>query len=236
MNNALSSLIKDLHNLSNPVKAEVHQRFFKTGKGEYGEGDVFIGLTMPQMRKINKKYKKLDLKSVQHLLKSKIHEERLVALLIMVSQYEKGVKEEREETVQIYLKNTKYINNWDLVDLSAPKIIGAYLLHKKDRSLLNKLALSKLLWEKRISMVSTYTLIKAGQLDDTIKIAEMLLKDKHDLIHKATGWMLREVGKQDIYLLEEFLEKYMDKMPRTALRYSIERMSREKRDYYLGRK
>ena len=228
----LTNLKISLKKLSKPKKKRSHQSFFKTGKGEYGEGDVFIGVTVPNTRKIAKKYKYLSLKDVERLLHSKIHEERQAALFILVEKFSKADEKEKRKIFDMYLKNTKYINNWDLVDLSAPKIIGAYLLNK-DKKILNKLAKSKDLWEKRISILSTYTFITNNQFDTTFETAEILLDDKHDLIHKAVGWMLREVGKRDQKIEERFLKKHYKTMPRTALRYAIERFPENLRQKYL---
>ncbi|MAG45746.1 MAG: DNA alkylation repair protein [Nanoarchaeota archaeon] len=226
----LSQLQAELKSLENPEKAKIYQRFFKTGKGEYGEGDIFLGLTVPQQRQIAKKYPKLSLEKIQELLKSKIHEERVVALMILKHKYQKDSN--KKEIIDFYLKNTENINNWDLVDGSAPYILGNYLLDK-DRQPLYDLAISENLWGKRISIISTFEFIKNDQFEDTIKISEILLKDTHDLIHKAVGWMLRELGKKDQSLLEEFLNKHTKNMPRTMLRYAIEKFEETKRQYYL---
>jgi len=230
--NDLQSLQNDLNKLKNPVKQKVFLRFFKTGKGEYGEGDQFLGLTVPQQRAIAKKYQDLSFNALQKLLNNKIHEYRLVALLILVASFNKAGELDRKRIVDFYLKNTRNINNWDLVDLSSYHILGVYLLDK-DRSVLYKLARSKDLWEKRIAMISTFTFIKQNQFKDTLKLAKILLHDKHDLIHKAVGWMLREVGKRDQKLEEEFLQKYYKTMPRTMLRYAIEKFNPKKRQYFL---
>lgn len=225
---------KELRELGYPKKAKISARFFKTGKGEYGEGDIFLGIKVPDQRKVAKKYTYLKLEGLQKLLQSKIHEERLVALLILVNKYQKAEEGLKREIYKFYLKNSRYINNWDLVDLSAPKIVGAYLLDKpKERKVLYKLAKSLDLWERRISILATYTFIRNKQLKDTLKIAQILLGDKHDLIHKAAGWMLRELGKVDQKKEEEFLQKHYRVMPRVMLRYAIEKFDREKREYYL---
>ena len=227
---SLTDLRLDLKKLSNPEKAKLLQRFFKTGKGDYGEGDIFLGIMVPEQRKIANKYKDITLIKIQNLLNSKIHEYRLISLFILISKYQRSGN--KKEIVNFYLKNTKNINNWDLIDLSAPKIIGNYLLDK-DRSLLYKLAKSKSLWEKRISILATAEFIRNNQFKDTLKISEILLNDKHDLIHKGVGWMLREVGKRDQKIEEKFLKKHYKKMPRTMLRYAIEKFSDEKRKFYL---
>lgn len=241
----LNKLKADIHRAADPKKIAIFQRFFKTGKGDYGEGDVFIGLSVPQSRLIARKYTALSFSDIQKLLVSKIHEERLIALLILVDKFEKTRSlvmpipttpdEEsniRTEIYDFYLASTKYINNWDLVDLSADKIVGAYLLDKP-RVILRSLARSKNLWERRIAMVATYNFIKANQFADTLEIAQLLLTDSHDLIQKSVGWMLREVGKRDQSLLEKFLKKNYKNMPRTALRYAIERFPETLRKAYL---
>ncbi|MBT4823882.1 DNA alkylation repair protein [Candidatus Woesearchaeota archaeon] len=236
----LNNYIKELKKAGNPEKARILQGFFKTGKGEYGEGDVFLGITVPKQREIAKKYVDLEIKDLQTLLNSKIHEHRLGALFILIMQYQKAAKiADKKESEKIktkivksYLKNTKKINNWDLVDISAPKILGDFLLNK-DRNILYKLAKSKNLWEKRISMLATYAFIRENQFDDTLKISEILVRDDHDLIHKAVGWMLREIGKKDQAVEEKFLKKYYKTMPRTMLRYAIERFDEKKRKYYM---
>jgi len=234
MNNELmiKEIKKDFIKLENPTKAQILSGFFKTGKGQYGEGDVFLGITVPLQRKLAGKYLNLKMSDIQKLLNSKIHEHRLTALFILIAQYQKSNLETKEKIVNFYLKNLKNINNWDLVDLSAPKILGHYL-QDKDKSLLYELAKSNNLWKKRISIFTTYTFIKNKQFDNTLKIAELLLNDKHDLIHKAVGWMLREIGKIDQKTEEIFLKKYYKIMPRTMLRYAIEKFPEEKRKYYL---
>lgn len=224
----MQSLIKKIYSLANPEKALQLQRFFKTQKGQYGEGDIFLGITVPQQRQIAKKFTHLNLNQIQKLLNSKIHEQRLIALLILTNNY----KNNPDKIFNFYLKNTKQINNWDLVDLSAPNIIGTHLLNK-DKSILYKLAKSENLWEKRISIISTFSLIKNNQFQDTIKISKILLNDKHDLIHKSVGWMLRELGKRNQLLLEKFIKQNYNQIPRTTLRYAIERFPENKRKQYL---
>lgn len=229
----INELKKDIKKLSNPKKAKIYQRFFKTGKGEYGEGDVFLGLTVPQSRKIAIKYKDLSFVDVKKLLQSKIHEERLIALLILVHNFEKGKEAAKNSIYNYYLQHTKYINNWDLVDLSASKIVGQYLMDKS-KNILFKLARSKNLWERRISIVATYQFIKDGRSQEALKVSQMLLKDEHDLIHKAIGWMLREVGKNcSQEILEEFLKKHYKEMPRVMLRYAIEKFPKRLQKEYL---
>ena len=225
---------KELKSMADPDKAVILQRFFKTGLGQYGEGDIFLGVTVPQSRKIAKKFSQLQLVEVKTLLYSRIHEERLVALLILVWRYSSALdnREEKEEIVKFYLDNIKQVNNWDLVDLSAPNILGAHLIDNRDRRLLYRLAKSENVWERRVAILATYHFIRNGDFSYTLKIAEMLLQDRHDLIHKAVGWMLREVGKRDATAQEAFLEKYWSVMPRTMLRYAIERLPENKRLHY----
>ena len=216
----------------NSKKAKILQRFFKTGSGEYGEGDVFLGLTMPKMRAIAKQAYDLSLKDIQSLLQSKIHEERTVSLLILCYQFERGNGSEKKKIYSFYLKNTQYVNNWDLVDSSASVIVGGYL-HNKGKGKLEKLAQSKSLWERRIAIIATYYFIKQETFAWTLKIATELLHDEHDLIHKAVGWMLREVGNRDLKTEEKFLKKHYKEMPRTMLRYAIEKFPETKRQAYL---
>ncbi len=227
----LKDLKKEVEKLSNKKKAVLLQGFFKTRKGEYGEGDIFAGLTVPQSREIAIKYKNLQFKEIQELLKSKIHEERLIALLILVHNFKKNLQD-RKKIYEFYLKNTKYINNWDLVDLSSHEIVGRYLIDKP-KDVLLKLAKSSNLWEKRISIISTFEFIRDKNFETSLKIAEMLIEDKEDLIQKAVGWMLREIGKRDLRQEKNFLQKHYKKMGRTALRYSIEKFPEELRQKYL---
>lgn len=224
--------VKDLEKLKNPKKAKILSGYFKTGKGEYGKGNIFLGITVPLQRQIAKKYQDLTLKQLQKLLNGKIHEYRLTALFILTIKYQKGSEAEKKKIFDFYLKNTKNINSWGLIDISAPKIAGDYLF-EKDRAILYKLAKSENWWERRIAILSTFYFIKENQFKDTLKISEILLSDSHDLIHKAVGWMLREVGKKDQKTEEKFLKKYYKTMPRTMLRYAIERLSEEKRRFYL---
>jgi len=228
----LNEMRKALRKVADPERARNLSRFFKTGKGEYGEGDRFIGITVPQLREISKKFYYLNIKELQELMNSKVHEERMIALFILINKY----KTTNHKTIitHFYLKNAEKgnINNWDLVDLSAPNIVGAYLLDK-DRRILYELAKSKSLWERRIAILATFMFIKYNQFEDSLRIAEILLKDEHDLIHKAVGWMLREIGKRDQQQEEKFLKKYYKNMPRTMLRYSIEKFEEKKRRAYL---
>jgi len=228
------NLISDLNKLSNPAKAKVLTRFFKTGKGEYGEGDIFLGIMVPDQRKIAQKYSMLATAALKRLLTSRIHEYRLVALLILVDKYEKSSKRNKKDICGFYLRQAKEgnINNWDLVDLSAPKILGDYLF-ASDKNTLYNLARSTNLWARRIAIVSTFNFIKRGRFTETIEISKILISDKEDLIHKAVGWMLREVGKKNLDQEIKFLNKYASKMPRTMLRYAIERFKNKDRQNYL---
>ena len=229
---SLSELREELKKHSSRQKAKVLQSFFKTGPGEYAEGDVFIGVKVPQIRSVARKFQDISLKEVISLLKSGIHEERLTALFILVFNYSQGSDLEKERIYKVYLKHTKYINNWDLVDLTAGHIAGAFLINK-DKGPLYKLSKSKLLWERRISIIATSHYIKDNKFDDALRIAKELLFDKEDLIHKAVGWMLREIGKRDLSAEEGFLIKHYKEMPRTMLRYAIERFPEPKRHSYL---
>lgn len=221
---------EDLQKLASPSRAKSSAWFFKTGKLQYGEGDQFIGVMVPQQRIIANKYKDLPLKEIEKLLRSPIHEYRLTAVFILVGAFKKAKK----EVYDFYLKHTKKINNWDIVDSSASYIVGEWLLDKpKERKILHTLAKSKNLWERRIAIISSGAFINHGEFADTFGIAEILLTDSHDLIHKAVGWMLREVGKRDQAAEEEFLKKHYKIMPRTMLRYAIERFSPQRRKQYL---
>ena len=225
----LDQLKKEFRKAASPEKARIYTRFFKTGKGEYGEGDQFIGLTVPEQRALARKYVDLPLADVQELLKSRIHEHRLTALIILVYRFDKT---KDKKIVDFYLKNIRYSNNWDLIDCVADKILGEYLLDK-DRSILYRFVESDSLWERRIAILTTFQFIKNRQFEDTLKIAEILLNDDHDLIHKAVGWMLREVGKRNQAVEEGFLRKYYKQMPRTMLRYAIERFDEKKKRFYI---
>jgi len=223
----------DLQNLANPKKAKQLSRYFKTGRGEYGEGDVFLGLQVPDTRKIAKGYTDLNFKELEKLLANEIHEYRLAALLILVEKFKRADEKGKGEIYEFYLKNTDGIDNWDLVDLSAHEIVGKYLLDKKP-DVLYELAQSKNMWERRIAVLATYTFIRNNRFDENLKIAKMLLYDEHDLIHKAVGWMLREIGKRNQDAEERFLKRYYKKMPRTMLRYAIEKFDKTKRKYYMS--
>lgn len=231
----LQEIKKDFAKLTNKQKAKLLSRFFKTGRGEYGEGDIFLGIVVPKQRELARKYDSLSLNDIQTLLSSNIHEYRLTSLFILISKYQKTDENEKRKIVDFYLKNTKNINNWDLIDLSAPSILGDHLTNK-DKKILYKLARSKNLWEKRIAILSTFYFIRQNSFKDTLKISEILLEDRHDLIHKAVGWMLREVGKRNQKAEEQFLLKHYKKMPRTMLRYAIERFSDKKRQFFLKSK
>ncbi|MFH1061711.1 MAG: DNA alkylation repair protein [Candidatus Omnitrophota bacterium] len=217
---------------SNKKKAKILQGFFKTGIGQYAQGDIFLGISVPKTRQIAKDFLSLKKDDIIELLKSKYHEQRLIALLILVEQFKAADQTEKTQIYKLYIRNSKYINNWDLVDLSAPKIVGDFLF-KRDRKILYKLAQSEQLWQKRIAILATYYFIKQDDFQDTFKIAEILLKDSHDLIHKAVGWMIREVGKRNIKQTEGFLKKHYKIMPRTMLRYAIEKFPENKRQMYL---
>ena len=234
MPTTLAAVRKSLRDAGNPKDAVFLQRFFKTGPGQYGEGDVFLGIRVPASRALARQCADLPFADVEKLLHDKYHEARLLALILLVGRYERGDNAERQRVYRAYLANTDCINNWDLVDLSAPSIVGAHL-ESRSRAPLDKLAKSKDLWERRIAIVATYWFIRLRQFDDTLRISTALLGDTHDLIHKAVGWMLREVGKRDESVLEHFLDEHAKTMPRTALRYSIERMTPERRKHYMAR-
>ncbi|OGT09954.1 MAG: DNA alkylation repair protein [Gammaproteobacteria bacterium GWE2_42_36] len=214
-------------------KAKILQRFFKTGPGEYGEGDVFLGITIPALRKLAKAYISLDFPDLTRLLQSPIHEERMLSLLILMQKYQKNA-DSQTTCYQFYVDHKTYINNWDLVDVSAPHIIGHYLFDR-DTSILLRWAKSRHLWTKRIAIISTFHFIRQHEFDKTLKIAEFLLHDQHDLIHKAVGWMLREIGKRDILIEKQFLDQYYTVMPRTMLRYAIEKFDEKERKFYLNK-
>lgn len=233
----MEDLEKELKKYSNKEKAQLLQRFFKTGKGDYGEGDIFLGIVVPNLRKISKAFwKNVSMENIQELLNSRVHEKRLIGLFMLIEKYKEAKKDKNKEKIReifnFYLANTKNINNWDLVDLSAPNILGDYLLDK-ERKVLYELVKSNNLWEKRISILSTFTFIRNKDFKDSLKLAEILIQDKHDLIHKAVGWMLREIGKRNQDIEENFLKKYYKTMPRTMLRYAIEKFDEEKRQKYL---
>ncbi len=224
---------ESLRKLADPKIAEHSQRFFKTGKGQYGEGDRFLGIRVPVLREQAKRYHGVGLKDVRVLLKSVFHEERLCALLVLVQKFSKGDDKEKAAIYTLYMNNTKYINNWDLVDLSAHQIVGAYL-QDKDKEPLYVLAQSKNLWERRIAIIATFHFIKKNQFTETLALSKRLLNDQEDLMHKAVGWVLREIGKRDLATEKAFLQARYKKMPRTMLRYAIERFPERERKRYLA--
>ncbi len=230
-----SEISKRLKGLGDRERAEINQRFFKTGKGEYAEGDVFVGLRVPEIRQLVREYCFLPFAEVVRLLHSPIHEARLLALLILIQSYRKGDATFQRQIYNLYLQNTRFINNWDLVDVSAEHIVGHYL-RDRSRDPLHALARSDLLWDRRISILATFHYIKCGEFAETLRIAERLLRDPEDLIHKAVGWMLREIGKRDRLTEEAFLKRHYRMMPRTMLRYAIEKFpERLRRQYLRGR-
>ena len=236
----LDSINTELKELSNPDRARSTMKYFKTGKGEYGEGDLFLGIPVPAIRKVSKKYwKDISLSETEYLLHSKYHEKRLLSLLILVLKFNKPKLYDQKVICKLYLANTEFINNWDLVDSSAHYILGPYLwetgsLDSENKSeLLFRLANSDNIWEKRIAIMSTFYFIKKNEFSYTLKISELLLKDSDDLIHKAVGWMLREIGNRNLTVEENFLYKHYKNMPRTMLRYAIEKLDKEKRQQYL---
>ncbi len=230
--NSANEISSRLHALASPETATIQQRFFKTGPGQYGEGDVFLGIKVPTLRALAKYYRDANLATIGSLLKSRYHEERLFALLLLMQFYEHAAHNERTAAYELYLDNTRHINNWDLVDISAPHIVGKHL-EKLPRDILYTLARSTNLWERRIAILATFHFIRQDKFNDTIRIAGILLQDKHDLMHKAVGWMLREVGKRDPVTEEKFLLLHYPKMPRTMLRYAIERFPEQRRKQYL---
>ena len=231
---ALASARRDIRRVARPERAESNKWFFKTGPGEYGADDRFLGITVPHLRSIAREYRDMPLKYVVKLLQSPWHEERLLALLIMVGQYVGGDTRTRQAIHQLYLRNTRSINNWDLVDSSAAQIVGAHL-ETRDRRMLRRLARSKSVWERRIAMIATYHYIRRRDSKDALAVAALLRRDDHDLIHKAVGWMLREIGKRDRSAEERFLRKHARAMPRTMLRYATEKFPRPLRQKYMGR-
>lgn len=225
----------ELRKLAKPEKIPIYKNFFKTGKGEYGEGDEFIGVTVPDSRKVAKANIDISYEDLAQIVKSRIHEDRLCGLIILVYKFEQAkTEQEKQRAVDCYLKYHLFGNNWDLVDVIAPKILGPWLIHR-DKSLLYEYAHSSSLWERRIAILTTLHFIRQGEFKDTIKISQILLNDEHDLIHKAVGWMLREIGKKDQRELVDFLNKHYKNMPRTMLRYSIERLSEQLKSSYLAK-
>lgn len=225
---------KQLKILANAEFAIGYQRFFKTSKGEYAQGDKFLGIRVPELRKLAKKADGLDFTELSKLISSKWHEERMLGLIILVNKYKKSKTEaEHEHIYQHYLKHFEYINNWDLVDVTCPHIVGAHLF-TRDRKILYRWAKSDNLWVKRIAIISTMYFIKQGELDDSYKLSQLLLKDEHDLMHKAIGWTLRECGKRDENRLKVFLKEHIRELPRTSLRYAIEKFSEKTRKQFLS--
>ncbi|MFS8131181.1 MAG: DNA alkylation repair protein [Candidatus Dojkabacteria bacterium] len=232
--NIADSIKKDLQEIADPSQVAGVSRFFKSGKGEYGEGDQFLGIKVPKQKEVAKRYyKEASLKDIQELLQSPIHEHRLTALQVLCLKYPKGTEEEKKAYYEFYLNNLEHINNWDLVDLSAYKIVGEYLLDK-DRSIIYKLAKTDYLWTQRVSLLTTYRFIKEKDFKDALNLAEYFISSKHDLIQKASGWMLKEIGKMDEKLLINFLDKHYKQMPRTMLRYCLEKLSDSQRKHYLS--
>jgi 3-methyladenine DNA glycosylase AlkD len=225
-------VVKLLQGLGDPERAQHSQRYFKTGKGEYGEGDRFLGIRMPILRQQVRLHRTLSLAETEKLLRSPFHEARMCAALILVEQFKKADTKTQEKIYKLYLRNTAYTNNWDIIDSSAPKIVGAYLLERSRRPLY-RLAKSKSLWERRIAIMATLAFINQGDFVDTLKLAEVLLHDEEDLIHKAVGWMLREVGNKERPVEEGFLSQHYQEMPRTMLRYAIEKFPERRRQQYL---
>jgi 3-methyladenine DNA glycosylase AlkD len=227
-----SDICSRLQALGDNERAKALQRFFKTAKGEYGEGDIFVGLRVPDIRKLAKEYQSLPFAEIRRLLRSSIHEARLLALLILVRAYAQGDASLQKQIFHLYLQNTRFINSWDLVDASAEYIAGSHLRYRS-RAPLHVLAVSDLLWDRRISIMATFHYIKCGEFAETLRIGELLLRDPEDLIHKAVGWMLREIGKRDRFIEEEFLKVHYKIMPRTMLRYAIEKFPEKLRQQYL---
>ncbi|KXF82245.1 DNA alkylation repair protein [Enterovibrio coralii] len=228
------AIVQTLKQAGDNKIAEHSGRFFKSGQGEYGEGDQFLGIRVPVVRQFAKQFKRTNLPTITELLASEWHEVRLLALVILSEQFKKATPDEQKTLYDFYLSHTARINNWDLVDCSAHIIVGGYLINK-DRSILYSLAESPSLWERRIAVMATFPFIRANQFEDTLKLSEKLLDDKEDLIHKMCGWMLRELGKRDVALLKSFLDTHVKRMPRTMLRYAIEKLSQEERQDYLKR-
>lgn len=231
-----SDVIKRLKQLSDPEKANIYRRFFKTGKGQYGEGDRFFGLTNPKIHSVVKQFKHLPLKEVSELIRSPYHEARVTAALILVNQYQNADEQGKEKVYKLYCSSFKYINNWDIVDLSAYKITGDYIFnHPKLQVKIAAWIKSKHLWTRRIGVMSTFAFIRNNRFNLTIDVCKSLIYDKHDLIHKATGWMLREVGKRKVEELTNFLDEYHKVIPRTMLRYAIEKLTPTQREHYLAK-
>jgi 3-methyladenine DNA glycosylase AlkD len=229
-----SSVIRELRARGSRARARVSASFFKTAPGQYGHGDVFAGVTVPAQREVARRHRALPLEELATLLEHRGHECRLTALIILVGQYRKADTKERGRIVRFYLAHRSAIDNWDLVDSSAAYILGDHLLHR-DRSILYRLAKSRRIWDRRIAVIATAAFIREDDFDDTLRLARILLRDHHDLIHKAVGWMLREVGNRNLRVEERFLDRYAAIMPRTMLRYAIEKLPESKRRKYLAR-
>jgi 3-methyladenine DNA glycosylase AlkD len=229
------AIIATMKREADAERARLVARFFKTGPGEYGEGDAFLGLTMPQVRAVLKAHRHLTLEDCVELLESKWHEVRTIAVLGLARLAKQGDAEERLAVRRAYLRNARRVDNWDLVDISAPDAVGRSVLERGDLGVLERLARSPSLWKRRIAIVSTFAHLRSGSVAPTLRIAEIVVDDTHDLMHKATGWLLREVGKRDSAALERFLECHAATMPRTALRYAIERMTPKRRADWMGR-
>lgn len=233
--NDLSALQNALQTLANPHKQRTLQRFFKTAQGEYAEGDIFLGITVPEQRRLIKQFQYVALQDIETLLQNNIHEYRFCALLLFIHQYQTGDNHVKKSIFELYIKySATWINNWDLVDLSAPPIMGDFIYQQDGFEILEQFAQSSTLWQRRIAIVSTLYFIRRDVFQPTLKICEQLLFDRHDLIHKACGWMLREVGKRNESILVDFLEQHCSQMPRTMLRYSIEKFSPSQRKYFLN--
>ena len=231
--NTLNAIQTHLRGIADPAIAAISQGFFKTAPGQYGAGDIFLGIKVPRLRALVKTFRGTPLKTVAALLKSKYHEERLFALLLLIDAYQRSDTAGKQEAYELYLSHTAHINNWDLVDVSAPHIVGDFLA-ERPRQVLYELVVSESLWERRIAILATFHFIRRNDFSDTLRLAELLLGDTHDLMHKAVGWMLREVGKRDQQIAEEFLQRHYRAMPRTMLRYAIERFAEPRRKAYLN--
>jgi 3-methyladenine DNA glycosylase AlkD len=229
----LNAIQNRLRGIADPEIAAISQRFFKTAPGQYGEGDIFLGIKVPTLRSLLKEFRGTQSSAISSLLKSKFHEDRLFALLLLIDVYQRGDETEKQTAYDLYLSHTSHINNWDLVDVSAPHIVGDFLADRS-RQPLYQLVTSSSLWERRIAIISTFNFIRRNEFTDTLLIAKLLLPDSHDLIHKAVGWMLREVGKRDLKTEELFLQEHYRLMPRTMLRYAIERFPEARRKQYLS--
>ncbi|MBI5211040.1 MAG: DNA alkylation repair protein [Elusimicrobia bacterium] len=227
-----TGLQRELRRLSDPGKAAALQRFFKTAKGEYGEGDIFLGVTAPQLKAVAGRHRGLPLPELRRLLRSPVHTDRAAALAIMVARCQRGDAAEQARLYRLYTGEMGHVDNWDLVDMSAPHIVGRHL-RRRDKTVLSRWAASPVLWRRRIAMIATLDFIRRGSFSESLRLARMLLADEEDLIHKAAGWMLREIGKKDLPTLEGFLRRHYRRMPRTMLRYAIEKFPERRRQAYL---